>query len=146
MVYKWKIGIKADPNKAAEQFQELENTVGLTPENLLEANRDESAVLHNEFEWDDTIAAEKFRIHQAAQLIRMLCVVPEKAQKDCVPIRAYFPTVESSGYEHISIIVKSEDKYAQLLAKAQSELRAFRNKYAMLSELKSLFDFIDYNM
>lgn len=145
MVYQWKAiaGIKADPNKAAEQFEQLEHTVGLTPKNLLDANREEGTVLHNEFEWDDTIAAENYRVHQAGQIIRMLCVKPETEIKDPTPIRAYFTTSESKSYEHINVILKSPDKYAELKAKAFSELQAFKRKYSMLSELDELMAIID---
>lgn len=61
MVYEWKEAaqIKADAQKAGEMLENLEKTVGITPKNLVEANRDESAPLHNEFEWNDTKAAEK---------------------------------------------------------------------------------------
>lgn len=63
MVYEWKEAaqIKADAQKAGEMLENLEKTVGITPKNLVEANRDESAPLHNEFEWNDTKAAEKYR-------------------------------------------------------------------------------------
>lgn len=144
MVYKWKSvsGIKADPNLAAAQFKTLENTVGLTPKTLLEANRDAGAVLHDEFEWNDDVAAEKYRVHQAGQIIRMLCVVPEIEGSEAVPIRAYFPTSENKTYERIDVIVKDEDKYAELLASAYSELNAFTKKYQMLKELTSVFDAI----
>lgn len=67
MVYEWKEAaqIKADAQKAGEMLENLEKTVGLTPKNLVEASRDESAPLHNEFEWNDTKAAEKYRETQA---------------------------------------------------------------------------------
>lgn len=144
MVYQWKSisGIKADPNLAAAQFKALEDTVGLTPKTLLEANRDVGAVLHNEFEWADDVAAEKYRVHQAGQIIRMLCVVPETKESEAVPIRAYFPTSENKTYERIDVIVKHKDKYAELLASAYSELNAFTKKYQMLKELSSVFDAI----
>ncbi len=141
MVYQWKSisGIKADPNLAAAQFKALEDTVGLTPKTLLEANRDAGAVLHDEFEWNDDVAAEKYRVHQAGQIIRMLCVVPETEESEAVPIRAYFPTSENRTYERIDVIVKHKDKYAELLASAYSELKAFQQKYKMLKELAPIF-------
>lgn len=41
MVYEWKEAaqIKADAQKAGEMLENLEKTVGLTPKNLVEANR-----------------------------------------------------------------------------------------------------------
>lgn len=68
MVYEWKEAaqIKADAQKAGEMLEILEKTVGITPKNLVEANRDESAPLHNEFEWNDTKAAENTAKHKQA--------------------------------------------------------------------------------
>lgn len=145
MVYKWKSpsGIKADPNTAAKQFHELEITIGLTPKNLLEANRGEEAPLHNEFEWDDTIAAESYRVHQAGQLIRMLCIAPEVTTEDSTPIRAYFTTSVSKSYEHIETIIQNADKYADLKKQAFAELSAFRKKYSMLADLDYLMSVIN---
>lgn len=83
MVYEWKEAaqIKADAQKAGEMLEILEKTVGITPKNLVEANRDESAPLHNEFEWNDTKAAEKYRETQAGYIIRNICIVRESEEK-----------------------------------------------------------------
>ena len=61
-------------------LENLEKTVGITPKNLVEANRDESAPLHNEFEWNDTKAAEKYRETQAGYIIRNICVVRKRRE------------------------------------------------------------------
>jgi hypothetical protein len=76
MVYEWKVnGIyKTDANVAGKVLEELNNTIGLTNENLVNASRPEDAPLHNEFEWDDTIAAEKYRNVQAGKMINLLAV------------------------------------------------------------------------
>lgn len=145
MVYQWKSAsrIKADANAAGAMFEHLEQTVGLTPQNLLDANRAEGTPLHNEFEWNDSVAAEAYRVTQAQYMIRMLCVQPETSEKPETPVRAYFRTTESNGYEHIGIILKSEDKHADLLRMAFRELDAFTRKYAALSELQPLYEVIE---
>jgi hypothetical protein len=43
----------------------------LTPEIVLDEARDENHPLHHRFEWDDSAAAEKFRLSQAANLLRV---------------------------------------------------------------------------
>ena len=62
-MYEFKKGsrINVDANIAGAMCEQLENSIGLTPKNLLDANRDEKAPLHNCFEWDDTEAAERYR-------------------------------------------------------------------------------------
>ena len=143
MVYQWKTiaGIKADANEAGRQFEQLEKTVGVTPQTVLDANRAENTPLHNEFEWDDDIAAENYRLHQAGQLIRMLCVKPTTETKDNTPIRAYIRMEDS--YENIGVVVSVKEKRELMLERAKNELRAFKAKYNTLKELKPVFDAIE---
>jgi predicted transcriptional regulator len=143
MVYQWKTiaNIKADANEAGRQFEQLERTVGVTPQTVLDANRAEDTPLHNEFEWDDDIAAENYRLHQAGQLIRMLCVKPTTETKDSTPIRAYIRMEDS--YENIGVVVSVKEKRELMLERAKNELRAFKAKYNTLKELKPVFDAIE---
>lgn len=145
MVYQWKSvsRIRADANEAGAMFEHLEATVGLTPQNLLEANRAEGTPLHNEFEWDDNVAAEAYRITQARYMIQMLCIKPEENEESNTPIRAFFKTEEKSGYESLSVIMRHEDKCAAMLRRALKELEAFKRKYAVLEELVPVFDAIE---
>ena len=106
-ITKWKPGscIKADPNIAAKVFEELSESVGLTPESLLDASRDEDAPLHKEFEWDDSVAAEKYRVTQAGHLIRSIVIqtVPESDEEKPTIIRAYMHA-GSDEYEPIRVL------------------------------------------
>lgn len=143
-MYQWKTAsyIKSDANLAGKQCEELERTVGLTPANLLNANRDESAPLHDEFEWDDATAAEEYRLSQARHIINCLCIKTEKSAEQ-TPIRAFFKTSSSQPYESLEVILKSSDKHAEMLQRALNELSAFEAKYRILSELQPLFDVIE---
>lgn len=146
MVYQWKSAsrVKADPNAAAEQFEQLTQTVGLTQQTVLDANRPEDAPLHNEFEWSDAEAAELYRLHQAGHLIRSLVIVPEHEepkdgkQAEPVQVRAYFPI--QGTFQPVTAIVREPDKYELLLAQAKSEMAAYLNKYNTLKELQPFRD------
>lgn len=144
MVYQWKSGsrIKANPEAAGKQFEELAETVGLTAETVLEANRPEDAPLHGEFEWRDDIAAEEWRKQQARHLINCICYTVEK-QDSNVQVRAFFTTPETNGYESLEAILTVENKYKSLLSKAMQELSAFERKYRTIKELKPVFDVIN---
>ena len=141
--YVWKSCsfIRADADEAGRQFEELERTVGLTPETVLDANRDETAPLHNEFEWDDGIAAEKFRLNQAGHLIRCICAKPEKEEQK--PMRVFFTVQKNDGYNNLQTIIQIQDKRKALLEQALKELDAFMEKYKSLSELANIFDAIE---
>ncbi len=60
---------------------ELDDKDMLTPENLLDASRPNDAPVHNEFEWNDGVAAEKYRVSQAAALIRHVIVYEKPEEK-----------------------------------------------------------------
>lgn len=146
MVYEWKTAsyIKVDANVAGRQCEELEKTVGLTAKNLLDANRDKNAPLHNEFEWNDGIAAEKYRENQARHIIACLCVKAETTSgKQSEPVRAFLKTAPESEYQSLNAILYSSDSHAAMLSMALRELEAFRKKYKTLSELKPLFDVLE---
>lgn len=146
MVYEWKTAsyIKADANVAGKQCEELEKTVGLTAKNLLDANRDENAPLHNEFEWRDDIAAEKYRENQAQHIIACLCVRAETTSGgQSEPVRAFLKTTPESEYQSLNVILQSADSHVAMLSMALRELEVFRKKYKMLSELKPLFDVLE---
>lgn len=147
MVYKWKnFSYKTNANVAGEVCEKLDRTVGLTPENLVEASRPENAPLHSEFEWDDAIAAEEYRRVQARQMICNLSIVIDEQKSE--PIRAFFSLQSGfrkneATYEGTITIMGNEEKRQKLLDNAKKELEAFRKKYELLTELSGVFAAID---
>lgn len=142
MVYKWKTGavIGISAQIAGEECERLAAEGRLTAKDLLDDNRPKDAPLHKAFEWDDAIAAEKYRTDQAAHIIRSVVVVPETEDRE--PTRAFF-TVERKVYEPVKIVISDDRKRAKLLEIAYKELTAFRRKYKSLSQLTPIFDAID---
>ena len=107
---------------------------------MLDANRPKDAPLHNEFEWDDSIAAEQFRESQARHIINCLCVVPTEADQE--PVRAFF-TISRPVYESLNVILSSAEKHDDLFRLALKELNAFRVKYKNQKQLESVFEAIE---
>ena len=64
-------------------------------------------------------------------------------------VRSWLATMQSAstardaGYKQTVNILRNEDDYAGMLIVAKAELRSFKNKYAILSELKPIFELID---
>jgi len=142
MVYQFKPGshIKVNPQVAGEVCEELAAKDSLTAKNLVDVSRPENAPLHDEFEWDDSIAAEQYREVQARHIIR--CII--KVEDNQKPVRSFFNIeVRSPEYKHIDVILTSEDDTAKLLKTALSELQAFRRKYNRLTQLNPVFMAID---
>lgn len=145
--YEWKpqcgFAKKADPNKVAAEINGLGDSI--LPESIVEKGKDESTELHKCFEWDDTEAAKMYRIKQARQIVEGLHIVildkPEtvEIQKP----RVFYHITGSPGYTPTLKILSDEDKRLRLLEQAKAELKAFKVKYAMLTELQNIFDLIE---
>lgn len=136
---KWKVdGIfKADANECYREISSLEQ---ITPKAILDFARDENSELHKCFEWDNDLAAEKYRTIQAGNVIRMLYIVPKNA--DAPPVRVLSRTSDTV-YQPTRTFLKNQNEYEDLLKRALSELESFRLKYKTLSELEQVFEQID---
>lgn len=136
---RWKVNLygDADAQKVYEEIGE-ENT---TPEEILEKAKDPDSELHKCFEWDDKKAAYKYRLQQARSIMCNLVFVSNEEEDE---VRTFYNlTFEKAEYHPTKLILQKPDEYKALLEKAKGELFAFKKKYAMLKELKKLFQEID---
>lgn len=140
----WKPGFeslhKADAQLVAQEISAIGE--GATPAQIVDKAREESSELHRLFEWDDNIAAEKYRLQQARQIVCHL-VIRETVRDDKPPIRFFFQPENGAGYQPTQIIVRNQDNYQALLASAMRDLGALRRKYHSLCELEGVFGEID---
>jgi len=65
----------APPPAVREAIAELEQRGRLSPADVVETARDPASPLHHCFDWDDSTAAESWRLEQARRLIRSVRVV-----------------------------------------------------------------------
>lgn len=147
MVYDWKYKMSIKAQTVGEHFEELEKRNGsITPKIVLDSARSESSVIHSCFEWNDGIAAEKYRETQAGNLIRNLTVkIIDFKETESLPVRAYvnFKDENASPFVHIQQVLKDEALSTKMLEQAKSELQSFKVKYKTLSELANIFHAID---
>lgn len=143
MEYRWKSGsmVKADPQTVGDVCAELESRGRLTPSELVNESRPTDAPLHDLFEWDDEIAAERYRETQAAYIIRSVEVVTESPE----PVRAFVSVKVDDTRKYIGIgaALSCKETRRSLLQEALADLKAYRRKYAALKALKPVFDAID---
>ena len=135
----WKVNIygNADAQKVYEEIGDQ----NISPEELVEKAKNPKSELHKCFEWDDKKAAEKYRIQQARTLMCNLVFVTDDEKDD---VRVFYNlTFEKPEYHPTKLILQKPDEYQALLNKAKGELHAFKKKYAMLKELKKLFEDIE---
>lgn len=132
---------KGDPEKVKSELDTL--GASFKPEDIVELAKNPNTELHRCFEWDDKIAADKYRISQARTLICNL-VIDTSNQNDpttTVPVRI-FHQAEGASYKSLEFIVKNPNEYQAMLAKCRHELLALKNKYASLSEYQEIWDMI----
>ena len=145
----WKIkGLyKANAETIYNEIMSIGETV--RPSDVVELARDENTALHNLFTWDDSVAAERYREHEAGCILRNIVIVNKDKTEDdkdkVVVVRAIMSTNErTKEYTTVQRIVTNKDYYTRLLAAALAELTAFKKKYETLSgDLEVVFDAID---
>lgn len=144
----WKDGFRASvPAQVAyDTIHDLYQQGKKTAKDLVDASRPEDAPLHSMFEWNDAVAAEKYREEQGRTIIRHIIEVPEtEDEKETMPVvRAFFKIDESTNdYEPTYVIMSDEEKRRRLLQVAKAELQQFKVKYSSLKELFAVFEAID---
>lgn len=164
MTYAFKIPglFKVSADVAGQVCKNLSETEGgLTPGRLVDISRAKDAPLHNEFEWDDAVAGEKYREQQAQRLIQQLIIVKsdseterkvklerkEKEEKEAHD-RGFVSTGENNArYVTLSNALSNDQWRNNLLKAAKKDSEAFIYKYHRLAELaniiKDMQDFID---
>ena len=129
----------------------------ITPELVLEDAKKKNSPLHSCFEWDDTEAANKYRLSQARDLIRSVIVVKQLDNKeivvrDFVSIRVdhnnaltnnFFQKNATSYYVKTADAMSNDVLRKYTVDMAFRELKAFIDKYKSLTELSDLFDNIN---
>ena len=76
MEISWKGGmrVKTDAVTAHNELERIREKHGtLTPENVVKESRRKTAALHDEFEWDDAVAAHEHRKERARVIMRARC-------------------------------------------------------------------------
>lgn len=119
----------------------------LKPLVVVNAARDEESPLHQSFNWDDSSAAEHWRLQQARQLIRAV-VSYEQVGKKLIACRVFVSLTpdreeEGAGYRLAKTVLGDEEQRRQLLADALAEMLRFREKYRRLTELSKVFAAMD---
>ena len=121
----------------------------LRPASVVDAARDEKSPLHGAFEWDDTEAAQKYRLLQAQSLIRSFKVEIERnGQTLTVPVFVGVSTDRTGDkadnpYRMLEQVVEKPDLMAVAVRDAIDQLEALRKRYAHLQELADIWAAID---
>lgn len=122
--------------KVLEQLGE-----SVTPQQVVDAARPAKSPIHSLFEWNDTEAAEAYRLWQARSHISHLEIVVRTPEGD-IETRAYHSVVivtedtKARGYSHMANIQRSPALAQQVIANALRELEGWQKRYG---EYDSIF-------
>lgn len=141
MAVVWKFGgmFKGNAEKIYSEIQSIGEEA--TAKQILDYARDENTELHKCFEWDDSIAAERWRLQQARLIVcNLVYQEPEKHEPTRIRV---MQSTENNTYKPVRLILQNKTEYEQLLNRALAELHAFKERYKNLSELEEILALID---
>ena len=135
--YKWRQGLRLakaiDANTGADELARINRQYGaLTAVAVVDESRDEDAVLHLAFEWDDEKAGEWYRHDQARRLIRSLVVVNDDSEH-----REYVLVSNEKSTQYVSseLAVRSPDVFADALGRLESRMRDMQESIREFEQL-----------
>lgn len=129
---------------ARQEIERLRKAHGgiLKPEDVVEAARARSSPLHRCFTWDDDTAAHQWRLEQARRLLRIFVTVignGEQPRESRMYVSLSTDREKEGGYRAIADVLSDAEMRATLLMDAELDMLRFRQKYAGLVELASVF-------
>ena len=141
-IVKWRFDdrYKADPAKCKQEIESIGDDV--KPRQIVDYAKNPETELHKCFTWDNDVAAEKWRLYEARQVVCNLVIVETNSDDEDIQIRAFHKVDNDEGYKSFRIILKNKDEYEKLLERCLSDLRALKNKYQNLSEYQEIWDLI----
>jgi hypothetical protein len=118
----------------------------LTPQLVVdEARKARSSagkLLHDRLEWDDSVAGEAFRRHQAQELIRSVKVTYRKADDADgeITVRAFHAVRNENGhvYEPVEKVVDDPFTSRLVLAEMEREWRQLKERYESFAEFTAM--------
>jgi hypothetical protein len=148
MIYKWsgnveKLFSKVDAQVAGERVEKIRQRNGgsLTKEDVLQDAETPTSPLHPLFEWNDDVAAQRYRLEQAGSIIRHIEVVKLHVDQT-EPIRAFVSVIRSDDtkktYVSIDTAMSDPTLRAQVLDRAHKELLSWKARYENYEEFAEI--------
>lgn len=114
-----------------------ENGGLLSPEKVVERAKNPKSVLHSWFCWDDTKAANEYRIYQARNLIRQITVEVESQTGEKIEVRGYVSLLDNRdknlGYMDVTSVMSDDEMRLKYIISVQNEFEAIKNKLQKIS-------------
>lgn len=112
----------------------------LTPELVVETASPPDHPLHSHFEWDDSVAGHKHRLHQASNLIRVVKLPPVKGEP--LTLRAFvsIPQPDRARTSYVPTQEALADGFTRqlLLQDMEREWRVLRRRWQHMAEFAEM--------
>lgn len=111
----------------------------LTPRLVVDAARPTDSPLHSHFEWDDTLAAEKWRLDQAGQLLRVT-FKPDPTQPTHLRAFVAIKGEDSPQSSYVPTETAMQDDFMRtlVLRSMNREWKSFKKRYEHMAEFAAL--------
>lgn len=124
------------------EFLRINKEKGLTAENIVDSATKPSSPLHEFFEWDDTEAGRKYRLHQARVLVNEVKVMID--EKEYYAFESINPQVTNvldankREYKPVIEILSDKKLREQVVKSALHHLAYWESQYSKYGELKPI--------
>jgi len=120
-----------------ETLEALRVKGDVSPETLVDSARHSESPIHHLFEWDDTVAGERYRLEQARLYIARIEYVPAPERE---PLLVEMPTVRSRATKLDVACLTGVDLTMCSIERLQAELEDVRKRYCECPHLQSVLE------
>jgi hypothetical protein len=124
----------------------------LTVDLMLDQARDPKHPLHPHFEWDDSVAGEKYRRMQATQMLlasKFVCMLKKQTAGELPevisagPVRQFLPESRGGSFLMRNEVLDDATHRAEFVSRKKAALRSWCKSVVDIDELKPVRDGIE---
>lgn len=144
--FEWKISGLAkglNANVVAKEFERITAVYGvLTAETVLSEAEKRKSPLHAAFEWDDTVAARKWRLEQARKLINNVHIkIISSGEETTIGAYEIVNVGDARGFKNISLLTEEESE--EVRDNCKRDLTYIKIKLSMFNAFQKATQHID---
>ena len=119
----------------------------LNPRDVVDFARRPETHLHSKFTWDDTKAAEEYRLWQARKVIKLELEIIRNGDEEVGETNLFISLTDErgseGGYRLATQVLTDADRRQKLLSDALQEFIRIKAKYQNIKELAGVFKEIE---
>lgn len=116
----------------------------ITPKSVLEKARDKNDPLHKFFLWDDSEAAERYRLEQAYRMLQASKYVAFlQKRKEPVLLRAIVNVDRGESFKLRNEVLDDKELRSRFIERKRTELRGWCKSVLDISEFDEIREFIE---